>query len=252
MSDAGLKLAHAPIVEAVLDIDCDMLPGHELGALADRARAAYGDQYPKFGKQFRQGFQIQPLPGAPPRLSTERLGIQALQFRYADEKQVVQVREQGFSFNRLAPYTSLGDYLPEIERTWRLFVELASPTQIRTIRLRYINRILLPLLAGRVDLDDYLRAGPRLPDAEGLEFVGFLDQHSALELNTGNQVNIVLTTQQPEPDALPLILDITALREEAGEPQNWDWIQTRILSLRRLKNRMFMNSLTERCMEMFG
>ena len=76
-----------------------------------------------------------------------RRGIQALQFLHADEKQLVQVRAQGFSFNRLAPYTSLDDYLPEIERTWHLFVGLASPVQIRVVQLRYINRI--PCRRGR-------------------------------------------------------------------------------------------------------
>ena len=44
----------------------------------------------------------------------------------------------------------LDEYLPEIERTWRFFVELASPVQVRRIRLRYINRILLPLASGGV------------------------------------------------------------------------------------------------------
>ena len=72
----------------------------------------------------------------------------------------MQVRAQGFSFNRLAPYSGLDDYLPEIERTWSLYVDLASPVQIRAIRLRYINRILLPLAANTVDLDEYLKIGP--------------------------------------------------------------------------------------------
>ena len=47
--------------------------------------------------------------------------IQSLQFLHEDEKQLVQVMAQGFSFNRLAPYTSLDDYLPVIQRTWELF-----------------------------------------------------------------------------------------------------------------------------------
>ena len=250
MSDTDLKLAHAPIVEAVLDIDCDMPPAQEVAALETVARDRFHAQYPKFRTQFQQGFRIERQSGGPPQFATDRPGVQAFRFLQEDERQLVQVRARGFSFNRLAPYTSLDDYLPEIERTWRLFVGLAAPTQIRSVRLRYINRILLPLTADRVELDDYLAIGPRLPDEERLTFVGFLNQHTALEADTGNQVNIILTTQSRGPDVLPLIFDITALREESAEPENWDWIVARIQSLRRLKNRVFKNSLTERCLEL--
>lgn len=92
--------------------------------------------------------------------------IQALQFLQDDEKQLVQVRAQGFSFNRLASYTTLDDYLAEIQSVWELFTGLASPVQIRTIRLRYINRILLPLTNGSVELEDYFEIGSSLFSVE--------------------------------------------------------------------------------------
>lgn len=251
MGNGDLKLANAPIVEAVLDIDCDMPAAQEIAALEAPARDSFRAQYPKFRTQVFQGFQMRQPLGGLPDFSTGEPGIQGFQFLQEDDKQLVQVRAHGFSFNRLAPYTSLDDYLPEIERTWRLFVGLASPTQIRIVRLRYINRILLPLTADRVELDDFLAIGPRLPDEERLTFVSFLNQHTAIEVDTGNQVNIILTTRPARPDVLPLILDITALREEPAEPENWDWILARIQSLRSLKNRVFRNSLTERCLELF-
>jgi uncharacterized protein (TIGR04255 family) len=185
-----------------------------------------------------------------PQLSI-RHGIQAFQFLHADEKQLVQVRAQGFSFNRLAPYTSLDDYLPEIKRTWQLFVGLASPVKTRAVQLRYINRILLPTVAGRVELSDYLKIGPRLPDEEKLMFVGFLNQHAAVETDTGNQANIVLTTQPQEKDKLPVIFDNCVRSAGTAEPEDWPWILARILSLRALKNRIFGNTLTERCLNLF-
>jgi uncharacterized protein (TIGR04255 family) len=78
-----------------------------------------------------------------------------------------------FSFNRLAPYTTLDDYLPEIERAWLLYVDLVSPVQIRVIRLRYINRMLLPMPANQLDLDEFLEIGPRVPDEEKLVCLAF-------------------------------------------------------------------------------
>ena len=250
MSDTELKLLRAPIVEAVLDVDCDMPPGFDLPAMEAPARDQFRGNYPTSRKQLMQEHTIETKPDAPPSMSV-RHAIQSFHFLQQDERQLVQVRAQGFSFNRLAPYTSLDDYLQEIERTWRIFVSIAAPVQIRTVRLRYINRIVLPMVAGKVDLQDFLKVGPRLPDEERLTFTGFLNQHTAIEANTGNRVNIILTAQVPEGEGLPLIFDITAMSDKSGEVEDWPWLLARIQALRGLKNRIFRDTLTERCLNLF-
>jgi uncharacterized protein (TIGR04255 family) len=244
------RFRNAPIVEAVFDVDCDLPPGFDLAALETAARTQFEAQYPKFRAQFLQEHKIETTQDAPPKMST-RLAVQVFQFLQDDEKQLVQVRAQGFSFNRLAPYSSLDDYLPEIERTWRLYVGLVSPIQIRVIRLRYINRILLPMTAGTVDLDDFLKIGPRLPDEDRLILSGFLNQQAAVEKDTGHQVNLVLTTQPPEREKLPVILDITVASTTTAKPADWASILPLIGSLRSLKNRIFLNTLTPKCIELF-
>lgn len=250
MSDRLLKLKAPPIVEAVLDIDCDMPPTFDLAACEAAFRDALRDRYKKFRTQFMQALQVEAAMDRAPSVTTKQ-GIQAFQFLQEDEKQLVQVRPQGFSFNRLAPYSRLDAYLPEMERTWRLFLALAVPVQVRLVRLRYINRILIPLIGGRVDLDTYLRLGPRLPDEDKLTLVGFLHQYSALEADTGNQANILLTAQPPESDKLPVILDIDAFKTGESEPSDWTAIQLKIHSLRRLKNTVFEDSLTDQCLSLF-
>lgn len=185
MSEQDLKLRNAPIIEAVIDIDCDMPPGLDIKELEEPARNRFRGTYPKFRHKIMHEHKIETKDDAPPEMSFSQK-IQAIQFLAEDEKQLVQIRREGFSFNRLAPYSSLDDYLPEIERTWRLFLELASPVQVRVIRLRYINRLLLPLISGQIELDDYLKIAPHLPDEDSLTFVGFLNQHTAMEEETGN------------------------------------------------------------------
>lgn len=250
MSEPALKLAKAPIVEAVIDIDCDMPPAFDLAALEGPARDAFLAQYPKFRTQFLEQHRIESKADEPAIHSAKR-AIQALQFLHDDEKQLVQVRAQGFSFNRLAPYTSLDNYLSEIHRTWGLFVEIASPVQIRVVRLRYINRILLPFTDGRVELEDYFKVSPRLPDENKLRFAGFLNQHTAVEVDTGHQVNIVLASQPPANEKLSIIFDICVTSAGAAEALDWTWILAEIQSLRGLKNRIFRNTLTETCLNLF-
>lgn len=250
MDQTKLQLVNAPIVEAVLDIDCDLPPAFDLPRAEPLARELFSATYPKVRQVLMQEHTIQTKAGEAPTMSV-RHGIQSLQLLKEDEKQLVQVRRQGFSFNRLAPYTSLDDYLPEIERTWRLFVQIASPTQIRCVRLRYINRILLPISGDSLNLDQYLKVGPHLPDESRLTFKGFLNQHTALDSATGNQVIIILATQPVDQGKLPLIFDINTMHEGSAEADNWAWLLEVITALRVLKNSVFQNTLTQRCLSLF-
>ena len=250
MVEQELKLRNAPIIEAVIDIDCDMPPSLDIKNLEEPARNRFRDTYPKFRHKMLREHKIETKDDAPPEMSF-RQEIQAIQFLHDDEKQLVELRRQGFSFNRLAPYSRLDDYMPEIERTWKVFLELTSPVQIRVIRLRYINRILLPGSKGKVELEDYLKLGPRLPGGDRLSFNGFLSQYTAVEAETGNEMSIALTSQPSEVDVLPIIFDITVSRTGIVVIDDWPSINSRIQSLRKLKNQVFSDTLTERCLALF-
>ena len=250
-TQTSFHLENAPIVEVILDIDCDLPPSFQLQESEPELRSLLGDAYPKTRHQMVQEHKISPQADVPPQVSLRR-GLQAVQFLSVDERQIVQFRAGGFSFNRLAPYSQLDDYLPEIERTWRLFVEKTEPVLIRKIGLRTINKIQLPVSQGKVTLQDYIQTGPRLPDEEALMLTGFLDQHKAQETATGNNVNIVLTTLEADREHLPLILDIDAFRPVQIDPTSWPELLRILVSLRGLKNRVFRNTLTDRCLSLFS
>lgn len=250
MSENQLHLTTPPIIEAVVDIDCDMPPKFDLPALEKTVQDAFKDRYLHFRSQFMAQFQIKAeQEGA--TLQNKIQGVQAFQLHQEDRAQLIQVRTEGFSFNRLRPYTTLDDYLNEIQNCWTKFVEITRPVQVRAVRLRYINRILLPLQNGTLDIQDYIQVCPKLPGNSNLVFSGFLNQHSAIEKDTRNEVSIVLTTQNPEKDDLPILFDITVASPKSGEINNWSWILEQILSLRSLKNRIFENTLTEKCLNLF-
>ena len=250
MSEPALTLRNPPIVEAVVDIECDFKPGQNFNALEESARQRFGDHYPKFRPQFLQELQIE-MKGNESLTHSKRQRIQAFQCLKDDEKQLVQVRSTGYSFNRLAPYTSFDDYLPEIRRTWVLYREIASPIQIKVVRVRYINRIRLPFTDGRVEIDEYFRIGPRLPDEERLTMVGFLNQYVAVEADTGHQVTTVLTAQQPDKDCVPIIFDNTAAAMSPVDPEDWERLEATLGALRALKNRVFRNTLSDKCLHLF-
>lgn len=250
MSEEVMRFPFPPIVEAVVDIECDLPPNFNLMAIEASANAAFQADYPQSKKRYVEQHLFQPRGEEPAKHTTMR-EIQALQFQKQDNTQLVQVRSTGYSFNRLAPYSTLDDYLPEIEKTWMQFVRIASPLQIRAIKLRYINRILIPLMDGKLDLDGYLTVGPQLPDESNLTFIGFFNQYAAVESNTKAKANVVLTIQPTAGDKLPLIFDIGVEQEGAGAVEDWPWVRDKILSLRGLKNRIFKNTLTNQCRNLF-
>ncbi|MES2996896.1 MAG: TIGR04255 family protein [Verrucomicrobiota bacterium] len=252
MNDTGLQLAHAPIIEAVLDIDCDLPPALDMEFLQKEASEALRATYPKFQQQFIQEHIFQKEGGDLPKVQMyESRG--AMQFLSEDGKQLVQFRPNGFSFNRLAPYGSLDDYLPEIESAWNLFVKLTKPVVIRKIGLRMINRMPLPIENGRISFDRYLKTPPRLPQTgTQMMFTGFLEQHGAVDPDSGNHVNIVKTAQLPEGDQWPVIFDIDAFFPCQIEPPAWGELEERIQSLRTLKNQIFKHTLTLECLSLFS
>lgn len=250
MNTSALHLAKPPIVEAVVDFDCDHSPGQELLSLEAEARSVFRDTYPKFRRRYAQEFKIEARGDDPPDTSS-RYGLEAFQFLKRENEQLVQVRDKGFSFNRLTPYEGFDRYLPEIERTWQLYLNLAVPTKVSVLRLRYINRIEVPAEGGRVGLDAYFKAGTQLPSVAGARFTGFLSQYSAMEPETGNRAKIFMTAQDIVDDKLPVILDIRVSREISTEPGNWDVVLPTLLSLRMLKNRIFTDMITEQCQALY-
>jgi uncharacterized protein (TIGR04255 family) len=243
-------LATAPIIEAVVDIECDMPPALDVADLATQAADALAAQYPTARKNLAEVHHIAAEPNKPPAVTSTH-GLAALQFVSKDDRQLVQFRPSGYSFNRLAPYEGLDRYLSEIERTWAIFVRLARPARCRAIRLRYINRLRLPLTAGQLEINDFLTVGPRVVDESRLSIAGFFDQKSLVESDTGNVANVVFATQPLEQDVLPIVFDIEVAAKIDIDPGDWAAVSEKIVSLRDLKNMVFNKSLTPKCLNLF-
>ena len=154
---------NAPITEAALDIRVRLakeITTESLETLKD-------DAFPKL-KQRPVKVQIQIGPIA----DGTRLGPVAeaintpMGFMYesADGKQVFQVRTDGFTLNRLAPYQNWDLFAGEARRLWKKYKELAHPEYIELLRLNYINQIFVPDGTDfSTHLRTYLEVSPDLP-----------------------------------------------------------------------------------------
>jgi hypothetical protein len=62
---------------------------------------------------------------------------------------------------------------------------------------------------------------------------------------------LVLTAQPTVNEKVPVILDITVASAVTADGADWSLMMPTIESLRSLKNRIFRNTLTPQCIELF-
>lgn len=241
-----LPLENPPITEALLDvqvtfpqiIDAERLK--ELGATLHSA-------YPIIRPQFMATVQFQtPTPIAP----AINQSFRGYSFLSSDSKEIVQFRIDGFTFNRLAPYTSWEDMHTKAAEAWRHYHAGLPDGKVTRVATRFLNRILVPLHEGRVELDDYFAVGTKDPHDETLFFLSFISHQRFLDSKTGFGANINLTMQQTEREHLPVILDIDVFTQEPGHLAAAEPFSI-LTTMREVKNRLFLRSLTPKALELF-
>lgn len=251
----SLKLANAPIIEAVIEFHCELPPGQDRRHWETALKERFSVNYPQCQVQHMQEVQFQMGPDTDqPAASAIRQGMHGFRHLAADGKQLVQCRVDGFFFNRLAPYISFEDYLPEALRCWALYCEVAEPVIVRHVALRYINRLLLPISHGQLSLGQYLRNPPKLAtpeNGENFSFTGFLHQHQMAAPALQTLVTVLLASQPFENEQLPVVFEIAAMQSGDFNPLDRASFEVALRKLRDLKNNVFENTLTPECLKLF-
>jgi uncharacterized protein (TIGR04255 family) len=241
-------LPNAPIREALIDfrIRSEEPPSLDmLARLNELLRAAYPTQ-----STLQTGtWQLTIKEGA--SLAETAIGHSTIGYRLtsADEKQVLQIRVDGLTFSRLAPYTQWEDVRGEAAKSWRHYVDVVKPRQVIRTAVRYINRIEIPLPIR--DLAEYVTTQPVMPQHYPQAMRGFLTR-LVLEEPDDDRVRAIVTqsTDRSVESKYPIILDIdvfdTTSYECAGD-EYWDALER----LRGLKNRIFFSTITDKCAELF-
>jgi uncharacterized protein (TIGR04255 family) len=241
-------LPRAPIVEAVIDIRAratQKLEESSLRSILEARLDGYG-----FLDSQRQ-FQLKVVGGQPPSQTVQDLGWKGVRFRSADEKHIAQFNRDGFVFSRLEPYADWQQLFGEGRRLWNFFKELAQPTAIHRIGLRFINRIQLP--PAELRFEDYIRPAPIPPAGLELPFHGFMHHDVLAVPGHPYAINIIRTIQPSTGNGgagIGVILDIDVFTAQEFEPDEAKLVH-RLLEMRWLKNKAFFGSVTEKALERF-
>jgi len=156
------QFKNPPIQEALLDIQVTLpadLNLETLNKFHEGLEARFPEKQERISWQ--QGFQISGA-GETHAIQSSR-SVDGYMFVSNADGKVVQARRDGFTFNKLRPYSNWATFGAEAKELWEHYVALARPASIRRVALRYLNRISLPLPVG--DLREYCVLFPDLPPA---------------------------------------------------------------------------------------
>ncbi len=239
-------LERAPIREAVLELrfprsNAEYLPGLRQALLA---RDGFADV-----SEVRSGSAtFQPSFDGPPEGHVEPEETIGFRGASGDGLWVAQLRLDGLTLSRLAPYSSW----PELSQRGRCFAEellrLTQPSRVDRVALRYINHFRLPHPG---QLDDYFHGLPRFPRTVP-QFVSSLLLRTTLHDPVRDFTAHVTHSMVDDMDAerMGFILDVDAFRTTdfgTDVDELWETID----DLRVFKNEIFFGLITERNAELY-
>lgn len=241
-------LRNAPITEAIVDFRVSASPDSR----RDRLREAIDllkVEYPRTEEPKRYEARLEFSGGRPSEPRTRDLGFQGIWLRTEDQETVAQFRVDGFTFNRLKPYTRWEQILPEAMRLWGIYVELANPPSITRLALRYINHMTFPRPEPR--LEEYIVTCPQLPPTVPKILSSFSTRLVLEHPQRRMRASVIQALEVGVKTASPsLLFDIDVYR--AGDLEiNASTIEEIFGDLRTYKNDIFFGSLTERFVEVF-
>lgn len=234
------QLTRPPLREALVDLQIvEELPLQWAEGLAGRRLPGF--EAPKPIRQGRFSLQMEADRPAKASAADELLGWR---FDSADGARVAQLRRNGATHNVLRGYTSWGEIRAGAQEVWRRYCEWTNRIVVSRLAVRYINVIEIPLGA---DFDEYLEAGPRVPQPLPPKVSHFVCR---LEIPFSPETKVIVTQalEPPRQNWLPVILDIDVQYEcklRGDSPDVW----SRLDELRPIKNAVFFSSLTERALE---
>lgn len=247
MTEENITFSNPPITEALLDIRVNLPKEITLDTLLS-FQNEIKEHFPNKKERYTGTFQIK--TGAAPEIITSTDRTDGYMYYAPDNKKIVQARLDGFTFNKLKPYSSWDIFSLEAKYLWEHYVAIAKPTNIVRLALRYINRIEIPLPFN--DFKEYILTNPEVAPGIPQGLSGFFMQ--LVIPNAEFQASAVVTETFEKIDekskVLPLIFDIDVSRNIIIEPSSKD-IWNIMEDLRKFKNQIFMKSLTDKTKELF-
>jgi uncharacterized protein (TIGR04255 family) len=238
----GSHYSRAPIVEAIIELRCELPDSIQLTTLTGAVNA---DAFPEVGRHVEVTGTLD-VSDAELRSGTS-VQQTGFVFKRKDGLRIIQARLNGFSYSALAPYDKWESFHDEALRHWEVYRNRVQPTKVTRLGVRYVNRIDIP--SARVEIKDYLRTAidvsPYLPQIVASHFF-----QVEVPLSRYGAVATITSTFAPpsREDVTSLVLDIDAWRPtdiDLTSDGALSAIRNALDSLRQAKNYTFEACITD-------
>ena len=224
MNKKGKKYKNAPVVEALCEIffSGSKWDGTIPGMFFDKIK----QDYPIKKELDQIGVEVSISPEV--QRSQVMRGERRIQFLKPDNSQLVQIEKDLVVVNQLRPYPRFVDWKPVIDKMLKLYCDLAQPTGIKQIGIRYINRIVIPTHSFK--LHDYFNLYPQVPDNLGAMHGKFMMRLEIPPKHKGHQLIVTFgaaPAESPETSAemldfynifiAPQLLSLSDVERNIGE-----------------------------------
>lgn len=239
---------HAPITEALIDIRLDY--GRVI-SLADLKNfgGLIRKEYPSEGNRDLLLGQLD-FTAAEPAAQSSKTTVGYI-YHSGDRRQAVQVRLDGFTVSRLAPYENWPQLRNEAKRLWKIFRDALRPSVITRVAVRYVNQINLPLEGGSLKFEDYLRTFPKMDVQDDVLLEQFFLRLVMPQGDLNAKLILTEALLPAQGNRLGVILDIDLFRENlaisTASEEIWDILD----AFRDRKNEYFEASITDATRELF-
>jgi uncharacterized protein (TIGR04255 family) len=152
-------------------------------------------------------------------------GIARMQFVREDDKALIQVGPDLLAVNYLKPYPNWATFGAQILQALSMYREIAAPTGLKRIGLRYINRVEIP--QPRVEIEEYFHIFPKIPMPQDMS--AFL-MRVEVPLTAANGLLVITMGSTPsgQPECSAFILELgfsTVQAESLALESSSAWIE---------------------------
>jgi uncharacterized protein (TIGR04255 family) len=183
-------------------------------------------------------------------MTVNRPNWSGYRFTSEDEHHIAQFMRNGFAFSRLKPYQNWSCFESEALRLWQIYLDLANPTELQRLDVRFINSIHFTSMD---EVEELLTAPPKSPSRMNVPLTSFTHQSIFAIPETLYNLNIVQTVQPTnalKSEVAHFILDLDVFTDQVPEIDE-DSLKGHLSKMRWIKNKAFFSSLTPKAIERF-
>jgi uncharacterized protein (TIGR04255 family) len=240
-------LSHAPITEALIDIQAELLADVDLATLR-KFYEGLEDRLPKIDERVSVSATLE-LKRSGAEMKAKDPTTDGFIMRSESDGLVVQARMNGFTINKLTPYISWKSLSDLGRELWGRYVRIARPTKVTRLAVRYTNRIKIE--TGR-DFKQFILTTPEIAPGIPQGLPEFL-MRLVIPHPSGSTAIVTESSLPPDPNEEDhaILLDIDVFRQINMPATDEVAIWSTLEELRAYKNLIFFQTITPAQLEKY-